>query len=294
MQRRTDSTPQAERCPVLNPMKIVQLFLVLSLLSICGFAQVTNKRTSRPKCEQFIYEGLRHYFETNEERPAQIVNNTYDLELWESRTQKIVIGNHTVEWIDEVTKNSSRSSVKINGDLITLLDKTTTNKPDGDINFTLDMIGEWDQIKLFNLYNQTLIAISMRPRQCTGLMCGVGAQLWYDVKTKQKTYFGTYRTDSDVKLFRFTNEEAFYVVSTNFEGDPHGVTRSSVVKYELYKLQSNGQFQIQKNQAGVSYFIKHTSFPDMELVRSTVKSRKVRIADSLEQNWLEKILVENQ
>lgn len=184
--------------------------------------------------------------------------------------------------------------MRINGDLITLWDKTTTNMPEGGNKFTLDMVGEWDQIKLFNLYNQTIIAISMRPRQCTGLMCGVGEQLWYDVKTNQKTYFGTYRTDSDARLFRFANKETFYVVSTNFEGDPHGVTSPAVVTYKLYSLQPDGQFRLQNNSAGVNYFIRHTRFPKMELVRDTLRLKKASTTDKLEQNWLEKILVADQ
>lgn len=264
--------------------------LLVLLLTVCCYAQVTSKRIPQPKCEQYIYERLRNYFDINEEKPTQIINKTNGLEPWQSRTQKILIGNHSVEWIDEVTEKDSRSSVKINGELIAIADKVTTNKPDGDDTFTLDMIGEWRQVKLYDLYDQTIIAISMGPRQCTGLMCGVGAQLWYDMKTKQKTFFGTYRTDFDVRLFRFTNEHALYVVSTSFDGDPHGVTGPSFVTYKLYKLQPGGQFQIQRNSAGVDYFIKHISFPEMKLQGSgTVKKRKVLKCDKMEQNWIRKI-----
>lgn len=270
-------------------MNFGKIVLLIGLLASCSVAQVASKRVLQPKCEQYVYERLHNFFRINEVRPTQIINNVNRLEPWQSRAQRIRIGDHTIDWITEVTRNSSRASVRINDELITIDDKVTTNMPDGDDPFTLNMIDEWDQVRLYDLYGKTMIAISMGPRQCTGLMCGVGAQLWYDVKTKQKTFFGTFRTESDPRLFRFTNEEDFHVVTTNFDGDPHGVTSPAVITYNLYKLQPSGQLQIQRNAAGREYFIRHTTFPDMELKGDKVQKRKVSKCDKLEQNWMSKI-----
>lgn len=87
-------------------MKVLLAPFALALLSVVCCGQVTTKATAKMKFEPFIFERLRNYFETNEERPSHIVNNTYDLKLRESRTQKITIGDHIVEWIDEVLKTA--------------------------------------------------------------------------------------------------------------------------------------------------------------------------------------------
>jgi hypothetical protein len=275
-------------------MKMPKVLLFLFLLSTISFPQSISKRGAFQECDQFIDERLRDYFDRNEVPAAQIINNVAELGRWESRVQAIKVGNHTVEWIDDVTANDSQSSVRINGELIRLNDQVTLNAPDEINKFKLDMVGQWDQIKLYEFYEQTIIAISMTPRMCTGLMCGVGAQLWYDIKSKQKTFFGTYRTDSDVRLFRFPRENAYYTLATNFTGDPHAVTTPTVVTYELYKLETNGDFRIQKNARGVNYFIKHTSFPDMEIKGKSVKRRKALKKDTIEQNWPEDVLARDQ
>lgn len=275
-------------------MKIASILALLLLLPISGFHQQASKRRAATNCGQFISARLRNYFAINEERPTQVINNKKDLSRWESGKETLRIGGQTIEWIEVVSGGSSESSVRINGELISLDKQNTLNTPDEDQKFTLDMVGQWDQIKLWELGEQTLIAVSMSPRACTGLMCGVGVQLWYDVKSKQKTYFGTYRTDTDVRLFRYPYGDSYYVVGTNFKGDPHGVTASTVITYELFKLASNGQFKSQTNRHGMKYFIRHTTFPDREVSGETVRQRKVQKEDTLEQNWPEDVLAAYQ
>lgn len=274
---------------MIRVLKTIYLPIALLLFPVCFFGQ-TSKKPAQRTCGPFIYERLHYYFTTHEERPSQITNNTGNPEPWRSGTQKIAVGPHALEWIDEVDKNDSRSSLRINGELITLADKRTENLADGDANIELDMVGQWDQIRLYELHEQTIIAVSMSARQCTGLMCGVSSQLWYDIKTKQKTFLGTYRTDSEARLFRYPNVEAFYILSTNFNGDPHGVTNPAVVTYQLLKLQPNGQFRGQQDRSGEKYYLKHTAFPDSEVVGDTVRKRKIKRSDCLEQNWIEKVL----
>lgn len=271
-------------------MKIAQLIVIVLLSAISCIPQTARASSSKQECEKHIYERLNRYFDVNEQRADHIINIPHEPGLWQSGTQRFVLDGQVVEWIDQIGKSDSQHSIRINGELITLDDKTTSNEPDDTGKFTLNMIGQWEQIKLYKLYKQTIIAISMLPRQCTGLMCGVGAQLWYDVQTKQKTFFGTYRSDSDVKLFRFPREESYYVTSTNFRGDPHGVTAPIVIRYELQKLKSNGQFEIQSDAKGMRYFLKHTSYPQMKLVGGKTWKKKVIRPDCLEQNWLEDVL----
>jgi hypothetical protein len=267
--------------------------LILFLAIGCNSQSRPGNVPSR-ECERHIYERLRRYLDINEVLATHVVNNTDTPGRWQSGTQTLAIDGQVVEWIDQVGIAGSSHSVRINGELISLGDKVASNEPDDTGKFALNIVGEWRQIKLYKLYNQTILAIAMGPRQCTGLMCGVGAQLWFDVRTKQKTFFGTFRTDFDVRLFRFTNEEAFYVMTSNFQGDPHKVTAPDVITYELQKLKPDGRFEIQRNDKGSKYFLRHISYPDMTFVGGKIRKKKTIRADCLEQNWLERVLGEPQ
>lgn len=273
-------------------MKILSSIPFLFILSAFVFAQSTSIRRIQPNCEPFIYERLRNYFDVNEVKPTQVINNLDDLGLWESKTQKVKIGEHVVEWIDVVEKITARSNIKINGELIELKDQSTANTPDEDSRFTADMTNRWDTIRLYEFYDQTIIGISMSSRICTGLSCSVGIQMWYDLKSKQRTFLGTFRTEGDVRMFRYPREDAFYTVSTNFKGDPHGVTSPSEITYKLYRLNPDGRFTIQRDTKGQDFYIYHKIFPDRILKGERVVSRRKK-CEQLKQNWVEDVLQTN-
>jgi hypothetical protein len=263
----------------------LRTLLLVHLLAALSNAQVSQRPT---QCNLFIYERLRNYFDINELRPVHVINNDWDLGRWESHTQTLSIGNQKVEWIEEVEARSWKITVRINGDDILLSDESSTNAPEGDVKLPLSVVGEWNQIKLFRIGDQTVIGITMGPRQCTGLMCGIGVQLWYDVRSKRKTFFAAYRSDSSVRLIQA--KEKVYTVTTNFHGDPHGVTSPAIMRYELYRLDSTGRFEQAKDQGGRPYFIKHTQYPAREFRVDRISRKKPAKADSLEQNWIENVL----
>lgn len=64
---------------------------------------------------------------------------------------------------------------------------------------------------------------------------------------------------------------------------------AQVVTYELYKRDKSGRFVVQTNSAGHRYFIKHTTFPQMEFKGDKVVPKKGVSADKFEQNWIEKV-----
>ena len=265
-----------------------------SLLALAAISNSQNSNThltteQAKTCGPSVAERLQNYFDNEEIRPTQVVNNIEDTGAWKSKTSTIRIGNHTIEWVDTVGRRDSESSIKIDGEMIALKDKRSTNQADGDRPIDLRDIEQWDQIKLYKLNEGDVVGITMLPRSCTGLMCGVAAQLIYDVKTKQKTYFGTFRTDDETRLFRITSGNDYYYVSKNFNGDPHGLTSPQVITYELFKREKSGRFVVQKNAAGEKYYIRHTVFPDMEFKGGDVVPKKELSPDTLEQNWIEKI-----
>lgn len=272
-------------------MRISKITFVL-LVTIIAFiiGQYSNNLAQNSKgniCGPTVNERLTKYFELNETKSTQIINNTENNHSWESRSELIMIGDRKVEWTDKVEKLKSESFIKIDGQAIPFNGIQSINEADENRKIQMEMVGEWRQVKLYKLYRQEILGITIGPRSCTGLMCGVAAQILYDVNTKKATFFGTFRSDEELRLFRFTNEEVFYFLAKRFDGDPHGEEEASVT-YSAYQLKTNGDFELSKNAAGKPYFIKHTYYPDVFDTRSK-KFTAATKADIFEQNWIEKI-----
>ncbi len=266
-------------------MKYFGLFLLIVLLSLLP---TVSAQTSKPTaCGPTVNERLNKYFDLAEELPEQILNNKDTPAVWEPKTQLIKIGDHTIRWINEVTKLSARSRVEIDGDLIAFEGLESTNEADESRRISLDNSGEWRQIKLYKFYQKDFITITMGPETCTGLSCGIATQLIYDTRSKKKTFFGTFRTDEEVRFFRFTGEVEYFYLSKRFDGDPHGEEKASVT-YHLYKLSPDGDLETQKDEKGASYFIKHTYFPDI-FNTETRTFNPAEKTDILTQHWFEQI-----
>lgn len=271
-------------------MKLLNLSLLLILSTSAGYVSPTNiDKVVAEKCGPSIEERLRNHFDGYEIRPDLVVNNNDDFGGVKSNLRTTPLANHRIVWITIVTKNDVETSIKIDQETISLKDKVSLNNADGDQKIKLDLVNDWDQIKLYKLGDREIIGITFKPLMRTGLMCSVSAQFLYDVNTKSKSFFGAYQTDHEVKLFRYGQDNTPYYVSRNFDGDPHGVTTPAIVSYELYKFQSNGRFTIQKDAAGKKYFIKYTTFPDMEFKGDEVVQKKELRADELAQNWIRKV-----
>ena len=265
-------------------MKLLQAAALISVTMVCCFSQAP-KRAPVARCDPFITERLASYFESREEKPVQIINNT-EHEPGLVQRRKITIGDRTVEWINEQDGGSYTSSVRIDGDLITFAGKNTVNLPEGTNSLPVELAGQWEQIRLYDLNGHPVIAIEMWPYTCTGLMCNAAIQFWYDINSKRSTFFGTYGTDPGVRLYRFTNQSDYYTVSTNHVGDLHSSVGPVVITYSLFKLGADGTFRVQKKIDNTPFVIKHTYFPDEKLVNGKWKKLKIR-QDSVDQEWIE-------
>jgi hypothetical protein len=262
----------------------VALGVAITLLTLPGTAQTKGERN----CGPTVNESLTNYLRLNEVTPTQIINNTEDPGLWMSVSEMIKIGDHSIEWVTDVTKTASESYVKINGQIISFKGLVSVNEADEDSKITGEMIDQWDQLTLYKLGEQEIIGITAGPRSCTGRMCGVGAQLIYDTKTKKATFFGTFRTYEKVKLFRFKGDKpVYYFLAKRFDGDPHDNDKASVT-YFPYLLKPDGELVLQRNKRKQPYFIKHTYYPN-QFDSRTRKSKPALKADILEQDWIEKI-----
>jgi len=245
---------------------------VMVLAGLSGMAQTSSTKTSSDSC---LDEKLERYFSQQEMRAKHIVNNEIDPGPAKGGTERIEFGGIVFEWIATPReKHNVEITIKINGHRIELKDQKALNLADEDQPIGPEVLSTWDQVKLYDLGDdRKVIAVTLRPGMCTGLMCGAAAQLYFDLKTKQTSFFGTYRTDGEAKLSLFGQDRGqALVVATNFSGDPHGTVSTGIVTYEPYRLLQNGRFALEK------YFIKHVRQPD-----------KSTIGDTVEDRWIERI-----
>ncbi len=233
-----------------------------------GTAQATDTLVTKAEIinNDNIYDRLKRHFELYRIKPSIEINNT------EGNKTDIQLANHRIKWFD----SEDETKIKIDNDLFTLKDKATLNIV-WDNKDSVDFANNWDEIKLFKHKDKEYIGIRMTFAPCTGLGCGVEYFLIYDVATKSKSFFGTFRTDDNLELFDFSNDDKVDYLSKIFSGDAHGSTPMEFI-YELYSMDTNGQFKEQKDNSGLKYQIKHTTFPN-----DTTKT------DKLSEHWIAKI-----
>ena len=258
-------------------MKIF-LLIFLALLMSCPVqqaqAQSKKKQTAKvknktPRCEQSVENKLKYYFYGREIIPSIIVNNT------ELNQTEIKLENNRVEWI----RGEKETKIKINDELFSLEDKKTLNDVDGERKEEVDFADNWEQIKLYKFGDRELIGITMRNEPCTGIGCSVAFQLIYDLKTKSKTFFGTYRIEGEVKLYDFKNDGTLDYLGKTYIGGSTDVTKDVVNIYELYTMDEKGSFHLQLDKNQKPYFIKRTfEAEDYN-----------EIDGKFEQNWIEEI-----
>lgn len=213
-----------------------------------------------------IFNRVKNNFELCSIKPLIEINNT------DGNQTDIQIANHRIKWLD----SEDETKMKIDNDIFTLKDKVTLNIVHYEKG-TVDFVNNWDEIKLFKHNDREYIGVRMSFSPCTGLGCSVDYFLIYDVKTNAKNFFGTFRTDNELELFDFKNDEKIDFVAKTYNGDAHGSTPIELI-YELYSMDSNGEFKVQKDNGGLTYQIIHTTFPN-----DTKKT------DKLTEHWITQI-----
>lgn len=235
-------------------MKIFTL-IFLALFTFCSAQQTqvslqtpspTNQIPELPVSEtknqllqtkETVEEKLKSYLYGCEIKPSVIVNNT------EHNQTKIDLENNKIKWI----RSGQETKVNINGDLVTLKDKSSLNDADDSGKIKGNSVDNWSEIKLFKVNDRKLIGINMGSEFCTGLMCSVSFYLIYDLKTKSKNFFGDFRTDIEMKLYDFENNGAIDFISTtnDFTNTP-GLEIKHI--YNFYTLDEKGIFHLQEDR----------------------------------------------
>ena len=247
-------------------MKRLITFLILIIFASCS-NPTKNKtieiKTQANNIRSFDRGNLDHYFSEYEIIPSIAVNNT------EGNQTEVELSNHRIKWLN----TDDETKIKIDNDLFTLKDKSTLNIV-WENRDSVDFADNWDEIKLYKFNDRKIIGIRMSNHRCNGIGCSVNYFLVYDIQSKTKTFFGTFRTDNKLALYNFKNDEKLDYLSKTFSGDAGGSTPMQFI-YELYSMENRGNFILQKNSSGQTYEIKQTTFPN-----DTTKT------ETFEQRWL--------
>ena len=178
-----------------------------------------------------IDERLQKHFDLYRLTPSIEINNTAE------NYTEFQIGVHNFEWID----TDEETKIKINNDLFTLKDKTTLNIV-SDRKDSVDFANYWDEIKLYKHNDKEYIGIKMLFSPCVGLGCSVAYFLIYDITTKSKNFFGTFKMDQNLDLYDFLNDDKIDYVSKTFNGYSYDSTPNEII-YERYSIDVNGEFK---------------------------------------------------
>ncbi len=230
---------------------------------------------------------LEAHFGRFEVAPIKTINSQDSTTEPDSTIQSIKIGSHRIEWVTDFDDMGVRTpDLRINGERIPIDGEMTINQINENNRQDAGWANDWWRIRLYKLIDRELIGIEMIQRGCTGLGCSVGIQLLYDLKTKKYSYFGTFRTDSEIRLFRFAGGRKYYYVSKSC--DCINADGKYIVTYNLYRMNDKGEFVIQNASNGKPYFIRHSFYP-ADIEPYTGRVIPPTQPDRLEHNWIRPI-----
>ena len=248
-------------------MRLIYSLVILIILTSCCIDKNKKKYIEKPiTTEISINEQLRTYFDKYRISPSITINNT------EGNQTVILLSNHKIKWF----KTENETKIKIDNDIFSVMDKVTLNNVH-DSEDSVNFANNWDEIKLYKYDDREIIGIRMLNDPCTGIGCSVNYFLIYDLKTKTKNFFGTFRTNNELALYDFRKDGKIDYLSKSFSGDAQDTTPMKFI-YELFSMKPNGQFKQENDTNGKAYQIIQTTFPE-----DTTRT------DLFEQHWIEKI-----
>ena len=250
-----------------------------TLLLSCHDKSFNNQKTEKLFVFQTknIVDSLSDYFYKNEIEPEIIINNTGVIYGNYASKKEVSFLNHKIKWLD----NESETTIQIDNDLFSLKKAVTLNDVEEGKVDSVDFANDWDQIKYFRSNDIELVGIRMSFYPCTGNGCSVSYFLLYEFKRKTKNYFGTYRTDDELKLYHFNNNSQYDVdyLSKTYNDLTDSSGEKTEVDYELFSLSDKGTFILQKDKQATPYTITHT-FSDADTTS---------FEETLQSHWFEKI-----
>jgi hypothetical protein len=230
--------------------RLIILFLLLAACNSSG-RKVSVPEKEEDKREAPLTEAkLNNYFKEHEIIPTIAIENPKGFDT------AVQLAGHRIVWLD----SEDETRIGIDEDVFTLKDKVTINEV-WDGRDSVDFVNNWDQAKLYKINERELIGIRMSYRPCTGIGCNVDYYLVYDVRTKSKSFFGTFRSENNLSLYNFNDDDKVDYLSKTYSGDAHGSTFLEVT-YNLYSMEINGYFVQQYSPSRAKYEIMLTKYPN--------------------------------
>jgi len=154
-----------------------KILTILILLIGCSF--VTTQETNQSQKIDYS-QIIDNYLRTKLIEPTLKFNN--------DGRKEFQLLQHKISW-KELEKGIE---ITIDGNTINTFGKQTSNTVWGS---GVDNVNTVNYLQQVNIYeNECLMGFVMTYIPCTGLGCSVNYQLIYDLKTKQESYFGRFRT----------------------------------------------------------------------------------------------------
>lgn len=190
-------------------------------------------------------ERLRNHFIQHEIRPKMIINNI------DGNENEIKLVNHNIKW----TNGKKETILIIDNKQISLKGTTTINEVNNFKKDTLDFTDKWTQMKLYKLDGKDIIAIEMEYSIYKGYPTNL--YLLYDTAKKATNYFGAFEAKNGMNLYDFGDDKISFVSQS------HLITPACPEDiYNIYSIDNEGIFQLQKMKNGKPYEISHYYTPE--------------------------------
>ena len=185
--------------------------------------------------------------------------------------ESFTLTDHQFSW----EKLDKGIKIWIDGHLIETSKMITANPVWGHNVDSVNFADFLQQVKIYQY--DSLIGFVLSRIPCSGLGCGVNYQIIYDIKSKQSTYFGRFRTGFEFQLYNFNDDDYPDYLSKTFYGrNQSGIDTTEFV---MYSLTSEGKFIQYSTDEQKKYWFKHI-YSEFQLDLNN---------EGFEENWIEPI-----
>ncbi|RWW99558.1 hypothetical protein [Flavobacterium cerinum] len=190
-------------------------------------------------------ERLRNHFIHHEIRPKMMINNI------DGNENEIKLANHNIKWIN----GRKETILIIDNKQISLKGTTTINEVHNFKKDTLNFTGKWTQVKLYKLNGRDIIAVEIEYSIYKDYPTNL--YLLYDTAKKTTNYFGAFEAKNGMNLYNFGDDKIRFVSQS------HLITPTCPEDiYNIYSIDNEGIFQLQKKRNGKPYEILHFYTPE--------------------------------
>jgi len=214
-----------------------RILTIMIILVGCSF--VTTQETNQSQRNDYS-QIIDNYLRTKMIEPTLRFNN--------DGRKEFQLLQHKISW-KELEKGIE---ITIDGNSVNTCGKQTSNAVWGS---GVDNVNV-NYLQQVNIYeDECLMGFVLTYIPCTGLGCSVNYQLIYDLKTKQESYFGRFRTGFEFELYNFNSDKKPDYLSKTFYG--RNALGVDTTEFVLYSKTEHGTFEEFKSANQERYWFKH-------------------------------------